>query len=200
MLLLSRIMLANMILAVLVQCVDGNQRIVCISELISDDEDLSVGASGEGEMSGLHENCSFSSLDDALTNLTNNVLINITTDVTMSSLIERSDLQNVSIVRPNSPTMNCKTGGIQFNLCNNYIIQGITWDGCGSEMKAGAVLMLKNSSQITIQNCSFQNSSGQVIVLSEVLVLTTAIFQIILVIKIMVPPFMLQQQVLLILH
>ena len=66
-------------------------------------------------MSGLHENCSFSSLDDALTNLTNNVLINITTDVTLSSLIERSDLQNVSIVRHNSPTVNYKTGGIQFN-------------------------------------------------------------------------------------
>ena len=63
------------------QCVDGNQRIMCISELISDDEDLSVGASGEGEIS---ENCSFSSLDDALTNLTSNVLINITTDITLS--------------------------------------------------------------------------------------------------------------------
>ena len=98
MLLLSRIMLANMILAVLVQCVDGNQRIVCVSELISDEEDVSVGASGEGEMSGLYENSSCSPLGHALANLTSNVLINITTDVTLSSILKVSDLQNVSII------------------------------------------------------------------------------------------------------
>ena len=68
----------------------------------------------------------------------------------------------------NNPTVNCKTGGIHFNLCHNCIIQGIIWNGCGSETKAGAALMLNNSSQITIRNCSFQHSSGQVIVLSEV--------------------------------
>ena len=168
MLLLSRIMLANMILAVLVQCVDGNQRIVCVSELISDEEDVSVGASGEGEMSGLYENSSCSPLGHALANLTSNVLINITTDVTLSSILKVSDLQNVSIIGHNNPTVNCKTGGIHFNLCHNCIIQGIIWNGCGSETKAGAALMLNNSSQITIRNCSFQHSSGQVIVLSEV--------------------------------
>ena len=157
-----------MILAVVVQCIDGNQRIVCVSELISDDEYLlPVGASGEGEMSGLYETCSFSSLSHTLDNLTSNILINITTDVTLSSILKVSDLQNVSIIGHNNPTVNCKTGGIHFNLCHNCIIQGIIWDGCGSETKAGAVLMLNNSSQITIQNCSFQHSSGPVIVLSE---------------------------------
>ena len=160
-----------MILAVVVQCVDGNQRIVCVSELISDEEDVSVGASGEGEMSGLYENSSCNSLDHALANLTSNVLINITTDVMLSSLIKVSDLQNILIIGHNNPTVNCKTGqgGMQFNLFHNCIIQGIIWKGCGSETKAGAVLMLNNSSQITIRNCSFQHSSGQVIVLSEVL-------------------------------
>ena len=115
----------------------------------------------------MYGNCSCSSLDHALANLTSNVLINITTDVTLSSLVTVSDLENVTIIGHNNPTVNCRSiGGIHFTFCNNCIIQGITWDECGTENGAG--LMLTDSFNITIGNCSFQHSKGPAVLLSEV--------------------------------
>jgi len=93
-------------------------------------------------------------------------------DVILSSLIEATGLQNVSIIGHNNPTVNCKiVGGIHFTICHDFIIQGITWDRCGTEniddnTKPG--IKLNYFSNITIQNCSFQHSIGQAVVLSEV--------------------------------
>ena len=163
-----------MILGVVVQYVDGNQRIIHVSELVNDNEDFII--SGEDENSLIccvYGNCSCSSLDHALANLTSNVLINITTDVTLSSLVRVSDLENVSIIGHNNPTVNCRSiGGIHFTYCNNCIVQGITWDGCGAgnisnDTEPG--LKLSYSSNVTIQSCFFQQSVGQAVVLSEML-------------------------------
>ena len=151
----------------MVQYVVGDQRkIVNVSQLIGDEE-FSNGEYNNSPVCCVYGNCTCNSLDHALANLTSNVLINITTDVTLSSLIERSDLQNVSITGYNNPTVNCKNAaGIHFKFCHNCIIQGIAWNKCGSTTIAG--LMLNDYSNIAIQNCSFQHSLGQVIVLSEV--------------------------------
>ena len=159
------------LLAVVVHYVDGNQMIVCVSELISDDEDFaSNGGSGESDGNyGLcaYGNCSCNSLNHALANLSSNILINITTDVMLSSFFERSGLHNVSIIGHNNPTVKCiNDGGIHFTLCHNCTIQGVTWHGCGSKTKAG--LTLNNSSNIAIQNCTFQHSLGRAVILSEV--------------------------------
>ena len=169
MLLLSTIMLA-MMLAVAVQYVDGNQKIVYV---ISYDEDsITSGEDHNSDMCCVYGNCSCNSLDHALANLTSNVLINITTDVMLSSLVRASDLENVSIIGHDNPTVNCKhVGGIHFTFCNNCIIQGITWDGCGTEnvdnyTKPG--LKISNSTNVTIQRCAFTNSIGQAIALSAV--------------------------------
>ena len=82
----------------LISYVDGNQRIVCVSKLTN----------GEGNGTCcVYGKCSCGSLDHALANLTSNVLINITTDVTLSSLVTVSDLENVSIIGHNNPTVNC---------------------------------------------------------------------------------------------
>ena len=166
---LPRLMLA-MILAVtvVVQFVDGNQKIVCVSK-----DSTASGEDDNSHICCVYGNCSCNSLDHALANLTSNVLINITTDVTLSSLVKVSDIENVTIIGHNNPTVNCKSvGGIHFTFCHNCIIQGITWDGCGTKntdnyTKPG--LELSCSSNVTIQNCSFQHSVGQAIVLSEVL-------------------------------
>ena len=159
------------LLAVVVHYVDGNQMIMCVSELISDDEDFaSNGGSGERDGNyGLcpYGDCSCNSLNHALANLSSNIRINITTDVMLSSFIERSGLHNVSIIGHNNPTVKCiNDGGIHFTLCHNCTIQGVTWHGCGSKTKAG--LTLNNSSNIAIQNCTFQHSLGQAVILSEV--------------------------------
>ena len=165
MLLLSR-MILGVILAVVIQFVNGYQNIVHVSELISEERFI---ASDKCCMNG---NCSCNSLDHALANLTSNVLINITTDVTLSSLITASDIENVSIIGHNNPTVNCKSvGRIHITFCKNCIIQGITWDECGTkniDNHTEPGLMLSYSSTVTIRNCSFQHSVGQAVVLSEV--------------------------------
>ena len=83
-------------LAILVNYVNGsqlNQRIIHVSKLTNDEGNATCCVYG---------NCSCISLDHALTNLTSNVLINITTDVTLSSLVRVSDLENVSIIGHNN--------------------------------------------------------------------------------------------------
>ena len=157
------------ILAVQLHCTDGNQRIVYVSdhELFNDNEDFITSGEDDNLICCVYGNCSCSSLDYALANLTSNVLINITTDVTLSSLVTVSDLENVTIIGHNNLTVNCRiVGGIHFTFCNNCIIQGITWDACGTENGAG--LMLTDSFNITIGNCSFQHSKGPAVWLSEV--------------------------------
>ena len=162
MLQLSRIVLVKILtLIVVAQYVDGNQNIVHVTDTISNEDFLT---------SYKHRCCEYRncSLDQALANLTSNVLINITTDVTLSTIITASNLVNVSIIGNNYPSVNCKSvGGMHFTLCRNCIIQGIIWDGCGSH--AEPVLKFSHSINVTIQNCMFQHLIGQAVVLSGVL-------------------------------
>ena len=165
-----------------------------VSELFSDDEDFFTSGesftggdsddedyftSGESFTSEsdtginlfccVYGNCFCHSLYHALANLTSNVLINITTDVTLFSHIKVSNLENISVIGQNNPTVNYKNaGGIHFTFCHNCIIQGIIWDGCGGDTNAESVLKFAYPSNITIQNCTFQHSIGQAMVLSEV--------------------------------
>ena len=159
------------ILTIVVQCTKQNQRIVQVSVSIS-----GVFTNGEDHECCVYGNCTCNSLDHALAKLTSNVLINITTNVMLSSFIKVSDLQNISVIGHNNPTVNCKTGGIHFTFCHNCIIQGVTWDGCGMGNTNNNIepnnnnepgLKLSDSSNVILQNCSFQHSIGQAIMLSE---------------------------------
>ena len=160
--------LAIILVSLVVQLVDGSQRIVYVSEPISDDEDNSTRGDGDSNLlCCVYGNCSCNSLDHALANLASNVLIHVTTDVMFTTLINASNLENVSIIGHNNPTVYCKrAGGIHFNFCHNCIIQDITWDGCGRETEPG--IKLRDSSNIVIEKCSFHNSKGPAIVLSGV--------------------------------
>ena len=148
---------------ILASAVEGDQRIAYVSELVSN-----IFPNNESNSNFTcceYENCSCMSLDIALANLTSNVLINITTNVTLSSLINMSDLENISIIGYDNPTVKCRNiGGIHFTYCHNCIFKGITWDGCSKEYK-NHWLKLSYSSNILIQNCLFQHSIGQVVVL-----------------------------------
>ena len=100
----SAIIFVNLV----VKFVHGNQRIVHVSESITDTEDFLTSGDGDSYlMCCLYGNCSCNSLDHALANLTSNVLINITTDVMLSLLISALNLENVSIIGHNNPTVNC---------------------------------------------------------------------------------------------
>ena len=154
MLLLSRIIVAEILsLLVVAHCVDSN--------VVNGEDDNS-------RICCVHENCSYSSLDQCLANLTSNIMITITTDVTLSSLVIASNLSNVSMIGHNYPRVNCKSiGGLHFAFCHNCTIQGITWDGCGSSVVPG--LKFGYSSNISIQNCTFQHLLGQAVMLLGVL-------------------------------
>jgi len=117
------------------------------------------------------------SFTQLLMNLTSDVTVHIkTTDVVLSSVIPLRDLKNISIIGYNNPTVECgNNGGLQFVSCHNCIIEGIIWNRYGANHNNNyttslTVLYVHNSSNITIQNCTFQHSIGQSIVMSEVLV------------------------------
>ena len=160
------------ILTIMIQYVDGYRRIIQVSKLFSNNESSFATQDGDLFICCSYGKCPCLSLGYALTHLTSNILINITTDVTLSSHTKVSDLTNVSIIGHNNPTVNCtNVGSIHFTICHNCIIQGIIWDGCGNEnidTNAEPGLKLSYSSNIAIQNCSFQHSIGQAVVLSEV--------------------------------
>ena len=103
----------------------------------------------------------------ALTNITNNGVIKVTMDVVLPSIIILEDLENITIVGQRNTSINCRSvGAVKFISCSNVTIIGINWIGCGS--KNNPVIEFYNSSNTTIQDSSFHNSTGQAIVLSEV--------------------------------
>ena len=110
---------------------------------------------------------------DALVNLTNNTVINITTNVELLQIIKVVGFANISITGHNNPIVNCKNhGGLHIVSCNNCTIEGITWDACGAKNISNTktyfpAIQLHNSSNVAIKNCSFRYSVGQALVLTE---------------------------------
>ena len=184
------------LLAAYIHHIEGIDRVIVVSErsnidydtVVSYDKDVpAIGATGSARVSGslvfkasltftlccTFGNCSCPSLYTALANLTCNVLINITTDVTLFSIISLVDVANITIIGHNNPTVNCNSsGGLHFISCHNCIIEGISWDGCGDknirENISRPVLQVIDSSNITIKDCSFQHSIGQAVALSQI--------------------------------
>ena len=117
-----------LLLTLFIQYIEGFERVIEISELNDHDELSSDGivtsSLGSGSGSYILENscciygsCTCPSLYNALVNLDSNVLINITTDVELSSIIPLVDLANITITGHNNPTVNCNdSGGLHFIL------------------------------------------------------------------------------------
>jgi len=85
-------------------------------------------------------------------------------------VVSLNDWENISIIGYGNPTVSCDNIGLQFSSCHNCTIEGITWNGCSVQnvdKHTKPAILFHNSSSITIQNYSFQNSAGQIIVLSE---------------------------------
>ena len=163
-------LLTSLVIFLLVQCSHCNQWTVHVRELSSDNT-FTTGDEN-GSICCVYGNCTCNSLDHVVANLTSNVLINITTDVILSSLVKLSNLENFSIIGHNNPTVNCKSvGGLHFTFCHNCIIRGITWNECGTEDVNNYTepgLVLSYSTNVTINNCFFQYSKGQAVLLSAV--------------------------------
>ena len=175
---LLKVTIIIVLLAVFIQYIEGFDKVIVVTEsrddIIDQDETVTRTMRSGRNSCCIYGNCSCQSLYSALANLTSNVLINIKTDVELSSIIQRVNLANVTITGYNNPTVNCNnSGGLHFISCNNCTIEGITWKRCGGSNISGdekiyAIMQLSNSSNITIQNCSFQHSAGQAVLLSGV--------------------------------
>ena len=165
------------LLVMFIYCVKGFERVIAVNKSDVDDDGLVI--SHDEEILArccIHGSCSCPSLYNALANLTSNVLINITTDVTLFSVIPLADLANITIAGHNNPTVSCNSsGGLHFVSCHNCIIEGITWKVCGTIFDdhgipdINPVIQLRSSSNIMIKNCSFRDSAGQVIMLSAIM-------------------------------
>jgi len=108
----------------------------------------------------VNNSCTFYSFEDALTNVTNNVIIDIKTSIEVTSTIYVENVNNILIRSQSNVLVLCaNTGGLRFVSCSNITIKGIILQGCGG-------LWFNNSSNITIQDCSFHNSTGQAVVIS----------------------------------
>ena len=118
--------------------------------------------------------CFCKNIDHALADLkmSNGVLIRSTTNVMLSSTMVLTNVTNFSMIGYNNLSVNCSNnGGLYFISCRNCSFEGITWSKCGSDgidSRLIAGLTFENSSNITIQNCSFQQSVGQAVALLEV--------------------------------
>ena len=171
---------AMLLLRVLVIVLLWIQDVTGIEESSGDQDHGSVGSySGNGQSilttnvrsdcdHDVYKNFSDGVLCRQLGNLTSNGLINITADVMLLSIVSLVALENVSIIGHDNPTVNCdNAGGIYFDNCHNCTIVGITWEKCGNKTNSKPAIELYDSSNIIIQNCSFQDSIAQAIALSE---------------------------------
>ena len=153
-----------------IQYVTGDEK----GKQIGDKEDPNGASSGSGQSAAVsnERNCEDANADCLflyeLANLNSNGLINITNNVMLPSIIQLKGLANISIIGHDGTIVNCdNAGGIHFDHCHNCTIMGIKWEKCGNINGSKPAIKLYNSSNISIQNCSFQNSVTQSIALSE---------------------------------
>ena len=123
----------------------------------------------------IQKRCFCKDIESALASLTmsRDVLIQLTIDVILPSIVTLKDIKNITIIGHNNPTVSCgNTGGLYFISCRGCTLVGIIWNECGTLDNVTKnfipCLTFQNSSSITIQNCSFQHSIGQAVSLSEV--------------------------------
>ena len=170
--LLVRAAMYSLLFIILIKSTEGSTRSKVIT-VIADGKCFSNNSNTSNlyKKDYVDRDCSYHSFDQVLSNLTSNVLINIMTDITLSSIIHIDGLINVSIKGHQSLTVNCNNfGGLSFTSCHKLSIEGITWKGCGTSNNDSShpAVYLYNCTSITITNCSFQHSMGQVVVLSGV--------------------------------
>ena len=80
----------------------------------------------------------------------------------LSSVINLEQVNNTSITGHNNLTVLCVNGGRLFINCFSchYIIEGITWIGCGgySNIQTPVILLNGKYVKVSVQKCSFQHS------------------------------------------
>ena len=108
-----------------------------------------------------------------LQDIPSDAVVIIAENITLSSTIQLTKLVNVSLIGYNNSSIQCEEdGGLQFTSCSNVTIVNITWNVFNNKKSifnnVTPQIEFYDSSNITIDNCIFQRSVGQTVVLSEV--------------------------------
>ena len=110
----------------------------------------------------------FYSFADVLNSVSCNIIIDISTDIVLSSNVLFNNVNNITIIGQGSPTVNCSDIQlVKFVSCNNVTIEGVNWKRCGSVNNPG--MEFHNTSNIAIQNCSFHHSTDKTVLLPKIL-------------------------------
>ncbi|XP_065908670.1 uncharacterized protein [Dysidea avara] len=116
--------------------------------------------------------CDCSSLSTALTNITNNTVINITSEsISLDDAVElgSSNLNNITIAGNGASILCNNNGSVYCDSCDNMLIEGITWDRCGIPGTVPAGLTIHNNANVSLLSCTFQNSQIRAVTLQNIL-------------------------------
>ena len=133
---------------------------LCLITHVACDIVITVNNNGsDNDTCCVNGTCPCSSLSSALHNVSDNTVINITSEsVTLHDIVGMGsgNLNNI-IITGNGATIMCNnTGGVYCESCSDITIMGITWYQCGRN-DSTALAFINLSSQILIQDCTFQN-------------------------------------------
>ena len=106
----------------------------------------------------VNRTCPCSSLSSALRDVSDNTVINITSEsVTLHDIVGMGsgNLNNITITGNGATIMCNNTGGVYCESCSDITIMGITWYQCGHN--DSTLSFINSSSDILIQDCTFQN-------------------------------------------
>ena len=143
-------------------------------QFTNESKDIIIGTNGIVRCSDHKEyyicqynNCFCKSLEDIPSN--SEVII---TDVIKLN-VSLEELSNISVIGYNNSSIHCENeGGLQFISCSNVSITNITWRKTINDERDTSKIIPQikfyNSSNIIIDYCTFQQSVGQAVVLSEV--------------------------------
>ena len=135
---------------------------LCLITHVACDVVITVNNNGsDNDNCCVNGTCPCSSLSSALHDVSDNTVINITSEsVTLRDIVGMgSGNLNSIIITGNGATIMCNnTGGVYCKSCSDITIMGITWYQCSHNDTSRALVFINSSSEILIQDCAFRNS------------------------------------------
>ena len=140
---------------------------LCLITHVACDVVITVNNNGnDNDNCCVNGTCPCSSLSSALHNVSDNTVINITSEsVTLHDIVGMGlgNLNNVTITSNGATIMCNNTGGVYCKSCSDITIMGITWYQCGRNDLSHQIPVLdfdNVSLLLLIQDCTFLNSFG----------------------------------------
>ena len=129
---------------------------------------INITSSNSSQECCTEEGCMCTSLSTALQYIDSNTIVNITSSSVMleesvelgsGNSSKSGNLTNIKIIGSNVTIMCNNSGSVYCELCDDVMIEGITWDRCGDPNGTDTAGVTFNvTSNISLVNCTFQLS------------------------------------------